>query len=239
MELENSMIYNPQLPGESFYWPGGPVGILLVHGFTATAAEVRPLAEALHQAGYSIAAPLLPGHYTRPEDLNKVRWEDWVLAVEEMYKRLTKDCQRVVVGGESTGGVVSLYLAAWYPQIAALLLYAPALRLTLRPVDKIRLYLAAPFVAYARKDYMDSNELWQGYTVNPLKGVIQLLKLQKKVTPLLGKIHQPTLIVQGRLDQAVHPEVPDTICRKIQAGVCEKYWMPDEADLIKVIKEIL
>ncbi len=30
------------LPGESFLWEGGPVGVLLAHGFTATHAEVRP-----------------------------------------------------------------------------------------------------------------------------------------------------------------------------------------------------
>jgi carboxylesterase len=237
MGLDKQMIHNPNLNGDPFYWQGGPVGVLLVHGFSATAAEVRPLAEALHQAGYTIAAPLLPGHYTRPEDLNRVRWQDWVKAVEEMYIRLTTECLQVVVGGESTGGVLSLYLAAQYPQIAAILLYAPALKLTLRPIDKLRLYLAAPFVAYVPKDYMDSNELWQGYPVNPLKGAIQLLKLQNALQPLLGKIHQPTLIVQGRLDQSVHPDVPEIICQKIQSSLCEKYWMSNSGHCVVLDKE--
>lgn len=235
--MAKTMIHNPHLAGDQFYWPGGPIGILLIHGFSATAAEVRPLAEALHKAGYTIAAPLLPGHFTRPEDLNSVRWQDWVAEVEGMYKRLLTECEQVVVGGESTGGVLSLYLAAQYPQIAAILLYAPALRLTMRPIDKIRLYLSAPFVAYVPKDYMDSNELWQGYPVNPLKGAIQLLKLQKTVKPLLGQIHQPTLIVQGRLDQSVHPDVPDMISQKIQANTCEKYWMTNSGHCVLLDKE--
>jgi carboxylesterase len=130
------------------------------------------------------------------------------------------------------GGLLTLYLAAQYPEIAAILLYAPGLQLTLRPVDKARLYLAAPFVAYIPKDYMDSNELWQGYPVNPLKGVIQILKLQKNVRPLLSKIHQPTLIVQGRLDQSVHPDVPDIISQNIRASTCEKYWMPNSGHCV-------
>jgi carboxylesterase len=218
-------IHNPHLNGNPFFWPGQQDGILLIHGFTATVAEVRPLAEALHRAGYSIAAPLLPGHYTRPEDLNRVRWQDWVAAVQETYRQLADQCERVIVGGESTGGLLSLYLAAQIPQITALLLYAPALRLNTHPFDRLRLYLTAPFLPWIPKNNMDSDDLWQGYPVNPLKGVIQLLELQKQVRPLLGKIHQPTMIVQGSLDQTVHPDVPATIHRHIQSEVCEIHWM--------------
>jgi carboxylesterase len=236
-DLAKSMIHNPQLVGEAFYWPGGPIGVVLIHGFSATAAEVRPLAEALHQAGYSVAAPLLPGHYTQPEDLNRVSWQDWVTSVEEMYDRLSKDCEQVVVGGESTGGVLALYMAAEYPDIAALLLFAPALRLTYSRSVIIRLHLAAPFIAYVPKDNMDSNELWQGYPVNPLKGAIQLMNLQKKVKPLLAKIHQPTLIVQGQLDQSVHPDVPEMICKNIQSSLCEIHWMQDSGHCVIIDKE--
>lgn len=223
--METFTIHNPHLNGNPFFWPGQQDGILLIHGFTATVAEVRPLAEALHQAGFSIAAPLLPGHYTRPEDLNRVRWQDWVAAVQQAYRQLADRCERVIVGGESTGGLLSLYLAAQIPQITALLLYAPALRLNARPFDRLRLYLAAPFLPWIPKNNMDSDDLWQGYPVNPLKGVIQLLELQKHVRPLLRKIRQPTLIVQGVLDQTVHPDVPADICRQIQSEVCEIHWM--------------
>ena len=67
--MEQQMILNPHLEGDSFFWEGGEVGILLIHGFTATTAEVRPLAEFLHKNGYTVAGPLLPGHYTKPDDL--------------------------------------------------------------------------------------------------------------------------------------------------------------------------
>ena len=226
------MIHNPALDGDLFYWPGGPVGVLLVHGFTATVAEVRLLAETLYRSGYTVAAPLLPGHYTHPRDLNRVRWQDWISAVEEMYLRLKAECDRVVVGGESTGGIISIYLAAQHPEIAALLLYAPTLRLTMRPIDKLRLYLSSPFIAWIPKSNLDSNDLWQGYPVNPLKGVIQLLKLQNQVRPLLEKIDQPTLIVQGRLDETVHPEVPEIIYNTIHSKVREKHWMSESGHCV-------
>lgn len=198
---------------------------MLIHGFTATVAEVRPLAEALFSAGYTVAGLLLPGHYTQPADLNQVSWQDWVAAVETAYQHLSSRCERVAVGGESTGGLLSLYLAAQHPEIAALLLYAPALRLTLKSSSIIIMHLLSPLVPWVPKSYMDSNPLWQGYSVNPLKGVLQLLKLQKQIRPRLSQVNQPTLIIQGRLDKSVHPEVPDTIYNGIQSSLRIKVWM--------------
>ena len=226
------MIHNPNLDGSSFYWQGGPVGILLIHGFTATAAEVRPLAEALHSAGYTVAGPLLPGHYTQPEDLNHIHWQDWIAEVEAGYESLKSQCRQVVAGGESTGGLLSLYLAAQHPEIAALLLYAPALRLTMKTSSIFLVYLLSPFIRWVPKNYMDSNPLWQGYPVNPLKGVIQFLKLQKQVRPMLSQVHQPTLIVQGRLDTAVHPDVPDIIYSDIHSPIKEKIWMENSGHCV-------
>ena len=34
----NPALHNPQLEGEAFFWEGGPVGVLLSHGYSATTA---------------------------------------------------------------------------------------------------------------------------------------------------------------------------------------------------------
>ena len=86
--MENPNLFNPHLEGDPFFWEGGPTGILLVHGFTATPAEVRLLAKILHERGFTVAGPLLPGHGTKPEDLNRVRWQDWVEEGEKAYRQL-------------------------------------------------------------------------------------------------------------------------------------------------------
>jgi carboxylesterase len=236
--MSDSFIHNPNLEGGPFFWPAGPLGILLVHGLTATVAEVRPLAQKLHAAGYTVAGPLLPGHYTRPEDLNRVHWEDWVAEIRTVYQRLDAQCERVVVGGESTGAVLSMYLATECPEIAALLLYAPALRLSLSRFDTLRMRLLSPIVRWVPKQGLDSDDLWQGYKVNPLKGALQLLELQDIVLPRLAQITQPTLIVQGKLDTAVHPGVPDTITAGIRSGLIEKYWMEKSAHCVIIDVEM-
>lgn len=233
------MIHNPHLEGGPFLWEGGPVGVLLVHGFTATTAEVRPLGQALHARGYTVAGPLLPGHGTRPEDLNRVSWQDWAAAVEAMYRHLQERCEVIVAGGESTGGLLALHLATHHPEIAALLLYAPALKLTLRRRDVLGVYLLSPFVQYVRKKRFNAGaSLWQGYPVNPLKGTIQLLRLQRVVRRLLPRIRQPVLIVQGEKDPTVHPSVPDTIAAEIGSAVKEIVWMPESAHTVIVDKEL-
>jgi carboxylesterase len=231
------MLHNPQLEGSPFFWEGGTEGVLLIHGFTATTAEVRPLAQALRSSGYTVAGPLLAGHYTNPEDLNRVRWQDWVSAVKDMYQRLSSQCKSIVVGGESTGALLSLYLAYQHPTITALLLYAPALRLNLKPIDSILIHVLAPFVPWLPKTNLDSNDLWQGYPVNPLKGVLQLLKFQNKVRPLLPGIKQPALIVQGKLDTTVHPGVPDVIFNQLGSTTKEKYWLDNSAHCVIIDRE--
>ncbi len=233
-----SMLVNPQFDGGPFYWEGGPVGIILIHGFTATVREVRLLADRLKEEGFTIGGPLLPGHYTQPTDLNKVHWQDWIAAGEAMYQKMATQCQSVIVGGESTGALVALYLASRHPEITGILTYAPALRINLKLFELFLLRLLAPFVPYVSKGSLDSSSQWQGYPVNPLKGTLQLLKLQHEIIERLPGIRQPILIVQGRLDTTVHPSVPDTIESQIGSAVKEKYWMDHSAHCVLLDQEI-
>ncbi|MFO7585595.1 MAG: alpha/beta fold hydrolase, partial [Anaerolineales bacterium] len=177
--LGNPNLHNPHLDGDSFFLPAGPTGILLSHGYTATAAEVRLLAEKLHEQGYTVAGPLLPGHGTSPQELNRTNWQEWVKDGQELLDRLFETCEQVWVGGESMGGVLALYLAAKNPKVKGLLLYAPAIKLTMTTIDKIKLYLVAPFIEQNPRSGLDNPDKWQGYPAVPLKGVIQLLRFQK------------------------------------------------------------
>ena len=60
------------LPGaEPFSADGGEVGVVLCHGFTGSPQSLRPWAEALAAAGHSVRLPLLPGHGTRWQDINR------------------------------------------------------------------------------------------------------------------------------------------------------------------------
>ncbi len=219
------MIRNPHLRGDPFLWQAGPVGVLLVHGYTATTAEVRPLAERLHALGYTVSGPLLPGHYSSPADLNRTKWQDWAVEAESAYQRISTLCDQIVVGGESVGGLLALHLAIQHPEITGLLLYAPALRLNNYRTVRLELKLIAPFVPWFPKTKVDDGLPWQGYDVYPLKGAVQVLRLQQVILQDLPKIRQPVLIVQGKLDQSVHPETPQLIYAGVRSEIKEIFWM--------------
>jgi carboxylesterase len=229
---------NRHLDGSPFTLTGGPTGVLLIHGFTATTSEVRTLANLLHARGYTISAPLLPGHNTQWQDLNRVRWQDWAAEVERAYLALRGACERVFVGGESTGGLLALFLACEHPEAQGILAYAPALRLAAPRFDQFRLRLAAPFVPNVPKGSIDVETSWSGYTVNPLKGAVQLLNLQRVVRQRLHEIHQPLLVVQGRLDTTVHPGVPAELEHGVSSAIKEVYWMEKSSHVVIIDQEI-
>lgn len=235
---KDTLFRNPQLDGSSFYWEAGTTGILLCHGFTATTTEVRLLARILHKHGYTVAGPLLPGHGTSPEDCNRHTWQEWYAAAEQAYRQLEAKCQRVVVGGESTGALLVLHLAHQHPEAAAILCYAPVLRLKISRIKITLLTLCVPFLTAIPKSASQDDLLWKGYTVNPLRGAYQLSRLQKTIPPILARIHQPILIMQGRLDQTVAPQAPQIIYDQIGSSIKELHWLENSTHCVILDKEL-
>ncbi len=236
--MSNPALHNPHLEGEPFFWEAGSVGVLLLHGYTATTAEVRLLAKRLHEKGYTVAAPLLAGHGTKPEDLNHVTWRDWVGSAEKSYAQLAARCKQVFIGGQSMGGVIALYLASQHPEAAGVLLYAPAIQLTLSTLDKIKLYAGSLFLSEVPRDSLDGSDKWQGYPNLPLKGAIQLLQLQAATRPRLSQIKQPVIIFQGRKDKTVHPTAGDIILQGVSSTIKERHWMEQSTHAITIDCEL-
>jgi carboxylesterase len=221
-------LVNDHLQGDAFLIQGGPDGVLLVHGLTATTAEVRPLAEDLHAAGYTVSAPLLPGHGTQPEEVGRYSWRDWLGTVESAFVELKARCRRVAVGGESTGAALTLHLAATHPEVAAVLSYAPALKLTITRSQVLTAHALAPFdvmITPKPGPPAESDALWKGYDVRPVRGIRELLRLQAAVRPMLPRIHQPILIVQGRLDRTVDPSAPEEIYDRVSSTRKQLVWL--------------
>jgi carboxylesterase len=228
-------LVNAHLPGDAFLLEGGPDGVLLVHGLTATTAEMRPLAESLCAAGYTVSGPLLPGHGTDPEDLGRYGWRDWLQTVEAAYGDLKARCRQVAVGGESTGAALTLHLAATHPEIAAVLSYAPALKLSMSGTQALLIPLLAPFnVMITPKPGApaESDALWKGYDVRPVRGVRELMRLQKAVWPLVPSIRQPILIVHGRLDRTVDPSAPQELYERVGSTDKELIWLERSAHCV-------
>jgi carboxylesterase len=237
------MLINPQLAGDSFLWPGtgtrAGTGILLSHGFCATTAEVRPLAKILNEAGYTVAGPLLPGHKTTPDDLATKHWQDWAGALEDTHALLRQNCDRIVVGGESLGGLLAVYHTSQHPEVAALLTYAPAVQLP--AFTYWATTLLGPFV----KEFTPNpgprtvvDDVWQGYRVRPARAVGQLHAMMKIAAEKFPGLKPPLLIVQGRLDQSIVANGAQTLYERAGSLVKELHWFEQSTHCVILDKEL-
>ncbi len=110
---------------EPFYFPGGPTGCLLVHGFTGSPKEMLWMGEYLSQRGYSVLGVRLAGHATRPEDMLRTRWQDWSASVEDGWHMLSKSCQQTFLAGLSMGGALCLLAATQLPAAGVVAMSTP------------------------------------------------------------------------------------------------------------------
>ena len=98
--------------GEPFLALRGSTACLLVHGFTAMPEEMRLLGDDLAGAGHTVLGIRLAGHGTEPCDLFRVRPRDWLASVADGVAILRDCSERVVLVGQSLGGVVALTAAS-------------------------------------------------------------------------------------------------------------------------------
>ncbi len=109
-------------------YPGGPVGVLLIHGLGGAPAELKIIAKGLNRAGYTVHCCQLAGHCGTEADLLATDWRDWFASVERAYELLKGQVTSVYAGGLSMGAILALHLAAKRgADLSGLLLYAPTL----------------------------------------------------------------------------------------------------------------
>lgn len=179
--------------------PGATAAVLLVHGFSATPWEMRPLAADLAERGFASLAVRLPGHGTTPEDLAARRWEEWLEAVARGYDLLVAYFPRVYGAGLSTGTLLLLALAR-QRQPAGLVLLSPYLRVRHR---------LAPFAGWLRhlRPYqhrpLSGEEALHYYARRPLAGVHQINRLLHTLVPRLAEIDLPVLAIHGAGDRTI------------------------------------
>jgi carboxylesterase len=208
----------------------GPVGVLLIHGFTGSPAEMRGLGETLAARGLMALGPRLPGHGTRPEDLVDVSWRAWVAEVERAYRELQLTCDEVFVAGLSLGSTLALWLGAHQPGIAGLIAMAPAVYLSqpllpLTPVLKwfIPFHERGPEAHCDLVDPGATDRLWC-YDQIPVAAAAEVFWLLRRLPRLLPRIAQPTLVIQGRHDEAVPEHTPQRVYDEVSSDDKTLHW---------------
>jgi len=198
---------------------GGQVGVLLLHGFSGTPREMRPLGEYLRSAGLSAYAPLLPGHGGTLDEINRASWRLWASYASDALQELGRECDTLFVAGFSMGSLLALWLAE-QPEtsrrLSGVLLYSPALRLANRKIwlTPLARYFVASLPKDEESDLHDSSaEAWLGgFAAYPVPAAAELWQLNRAVRRKLSHVQLPCFVAYASGDKSIHPTSgPETV----------------------------
>jgi carboxylesterase len=190
----------------------GPGACLLVHGFTGTPWDVRPLGEALASGGFRVRGLRLPGHGTTPEAMRHAGARDWLTACEEGLRAFREP--RVAVVGLSMGALLAFILGARYPdRVQAVVGLAPALRFKDRLTRGLRLVrplfgLAErlhPWVHKSTTDLLDPAARAAAPVLGawPLQRLKDLWAIQDLARQCAPQVRAPVLLAVAQKDHVV------------------------------------
>lgn len=200
------------------------IGVVVIHGFLASPAEVRGFADRLAQNGFTTIGVRLKGHGTSPKDLRETPWQEWYESVVRCYQIIQGYTDRIMLVGFSTGGALALKLAADQPDgpeaISVVsvpikfrdpkMMFVPLVHGTNKLVGWLSSYEGVrPFLQNV-PEHPGIN-----YQNIPVRGLYELRQLIGELEKRLTDVYCPTLIIQGDNDPTVDPKSADIIYKKL------------------------
>ncbi|MBI4696842.1 MAG: alpha/beta fold hydrolase [Gammaproteobacteria bacterium] len=211
-----------------------PLGVVLVHGFLATPAEVRPFGEKLAQAGYPVIGVRLKGHGTSPWDLRERSWRDWLASVAAGAEILRPFAERICVVGFSTGGALALaYAAEQPPGLAGVVSICPPLKFRNRNMRFVPLVHGANrFVAWVAQlegvmpfRPAETEHPLINYQHMPVRGLYELTRMVGHLRKTLPAIRCPVSIVQSSGDPVVDPAGAEEVRAALTVADKTLHWV--------------
>ena len=211
------------LGAEPFSCEGGPVGVLVLHGFTGTPQSMRPLAGAFAGAGHAVELPLLPGHGTSVDDMLTTGWADWSAAAEAALEALQSRTESVVVAGLSMGGSLTCWLATRHPELAGIICVNPAVQVDpgMRDLVASMVDSGADRMDAIGNDVADPEVVELAYDQTPLPPLLTMFDAAQEVGQQLGAITCPLLLMTSPQDHVVPPADSDVLAAAV-AGPVER-----------------
>ena len=248
------------LPGDPFALGRGPDACLLLHGFTGSPYEVRPVGELLARHGFHAIGPRLPGHGRGPQALLEVDRRDLLEFARDELRAL-RGARRVFICGLSAGALLAVELAATLrlrdgdPDLCALALLAPAVRFLGTSALFADVFGRLPFprsvtlakgprdTALALPGPDPSRPLVPGVdpdgslTRIPLGWARELHLLSQEAFALAHRVRMPSLILHGARDQTTDPRGARLLADELASPTVELRIFPESGHLLPIDRE--
>jgi carboxylesterase len=229
---------------EGFELAGGERAVLLVHGFGDTPQTLRLLGAWLQREGWTVSAPLLPGHGRTIDDFARSGADEWLAAARTHFRELCGRHAHVAVVGLSMGGAIATILAAAENRVEALVLLAPYLTM---PRGIRRLTRVAPlwnFVTpvietHSDKSILDASARRDalGYGASTPRLLAELGRVAETAFAVAPRVHAPTLMVHSRSDNRVPADVAQRVFDRFTASSRDLVWLSTSGHVITVDRE--
>jgi len=214
---------------------------LLLHGFGDTPQTLYYLARHLHDAGFTVSAPLYPGHGATVAEFTGSFADQWIASARDALASLRARCGSVAVAGLSMGAAIGAILAAEDSSIDCLVLISPYLRppLWVRAALKIK-WIWAPLVgtieATHPRSIQDPEERKKSlaYGVVNATAMAQLARVARAARAALPRVKLPTMVIQSRNDPRVKPEVAKMVMKNLGATEKRMVWANEGGHVITV-----
>lgn len=224
-----------------FSHKGNKNGILLIHGFTGTAAHMRPIAEALAKKGYTVCTINLPGHAETEEAMAASNWLQWLQCAKEASLKMMEEVETFTVCGLSMGGVLALLIAEQMKVDACIPISAPIeVKNRFLPLAGI-LYPFMPRIPWGsggeRHSLLDKRYDF-GYSGFPTAKGADLYKLIRMARKNLFNINCPILCVQSDADETIWEGSADAILEGVSSKVRQKLWLTGVPHVCTISSEL-
>lgn len=224
-----------------FYHKGGDSGILLIHGFTGSAAHMRKLADELSGRGHTVRTINLPGHAQTEADMAKADWQQWLQAAKEASYEMMQEARTFTVCGLSMGGVLALLVAQQMKVDACVTISAPmAVKNRLLPLSKLCAPLM-PRIPWGPPDerHQSLDKAYDfGYSGFPTAKGGDLYHLIRLARKNLFNINCPILCVQSEADETIWEGSADTILEGVSSEIRQKLWLKDVPHVCTISSEV-
>ncbi|MFH1275760.1 MAG: alpha/beta fold hydrolase [Candidatus Woesearchaeota archaeon] len=211
----------------------GKKGVLIVHGFSGTAHELKELANFFNKKGLTVHAPLLSGHGTSPEHMFSAKLEDWIDDVKKALSLMRNTCDEIYIVGFSFGGNLATLVAQEEEKVKGIIClstpfifkYERSARVMLNTLKHIKIFQKKRYSKKVVNIYSKHQKIT--YPQIPLYAMVQMWKGVKNSRNQLNNITKPVLLIQSTDDDFVSSKSLDYAFEKVSSNVKEKVLAKD------------